>query len=135
MQMKKLTSLLVVVALAAPTVGCGSHAGTIVKNDLIDCGKQDLGQTVKEAGVSLLMTVMGILVQGGTNWRQDLSALGGEYGSDAVSCAAKIAADLFKNATGTDTGSGSGSDSLATSAEIGDPYARAVLFNQGKSFK
>lgn len=134
--MKKLTSLLLAVALAAPAAGC-QHSGTIIKNDLIDCGRQDLGQTVKEAGVSLLMTVVGILVQGGTNWRQDLSSLGGEYGSDAVSCAVKIASDLFKNATGTgsDAGSGSGSSSIATSAEAGDPYARALLFNQGKSFK
>lgn len=131
--MKKLTSLLLVVALAAPTVGC-QHSGTIIKNDLIDCGRQDLGQTVKEAGVSLLMTVVGILVQGGTNWRQDLSSLGGEYGSDAVSCAVKIASDLFKNATSTGSGSGSSAPSTAD-ADLGDPYARAQLFNQGKSFK
>ena len=127
--MRKLTALVTVLAIASATA-CHTQPGQIIKNDAIDCAHADLGQTVADMGLSLLMAVATILFQGGSNWQYDLNQLGAKYGPDVISCAAKIAGDLFKMPQ-----EGSGSAAPGTAAGIETPYQRAVEFNRGKSFK
>lgn len=132
---KKLLSCLVCVAVMATSASCSwfQKEETTVKTDLIDCAKQDLGQSVSASGVSLLMTVVAIIATGGADWTADLAALESKYSTDAVSCAEKIASDLFKPSTG----SGSGSSAPATGAASQEllEYQRAQQVLAGKKFK
>lgn len=92
------TLVTVATLLAIPTsVGCGPGATVIdtVKEGVIECVKQNLGQTVTEVGVSLLLAVVSIISAGADGWRDALNALGVKYGEEAVACAAAMAADLF----------------------------------------
>ena len=130
--MKKIAATLVCFAVLATSASCSwfKKEETVVKTDLIDCAKADLGQNVKETGVSLLMTVVAIIASGGTNWSADLSALESKYTTDAVACAEKIAGDLFKSAR---TGSGAPATGAPSEQELA--YQRAQKALAGKRFK
>lgn len=127
--MKKLLSLLTVLALAA--AGCKNLNTSGAKQVAIDCAKQDLGKTVTQAGLSLLMTVASILFDGANDWQAKLTTLAEGYGVDAVKCAAKVAEELFRVPT-SDSGSGTG---ISTSQEAESPHDRAVNFTSGTTFK
>lgn len=127
----KILSALAVLALATTTAGCSwfQSKETVVKDDLLNCAKADLGTTVESAGASILMTVVSILANDGTNWQADLSALEAKYGGLAISCAEKIAADLFKKApiSTPSTGALEGNDlaeQRAQSVIAGKKFAR-----------
>jgi len=126
-----LASALALTVAAAPA-GCAQAKkdATVVKQDLVECAKQALGQTVVEAGASLLMTVIAIIATSGDNWQADLDALAAKYGADALACATKIASDLFKPAPTLTPTTGNMNDS---------PYARSQLalgkYSRGKILK
>lgn len=96
--MKKLAAAVMLLLAATSTTGCAWFQAkeTAVKDVLIDCAKQDLGASVAEAGESILLTVIDVIVQGGTDWEKDLSLLEGKYGADALACAEKVAEEIFR---------------------------------------
>lgn len=118
-----------VTAAAVATSGCSwfKKESTVVKQGVIDCAKQDLGQTIPEAGLSLLMVVAGIIFEGGLNWQADLDKLATKYGPDAVQCAAHIADLMFRTPA-----DGSGA---STAESIETPSNRASKYTSGRSFK
>ncbi len=92
--MKKLLSLSVVASLL---FSCsGSQKAAAVGQVAIDCAKADLGQTVASAGLSVLMTVVGIIFSGGATWQSDLAALEAKYGPEVLACAEQVAEELFR---------------------------------------
>lgn len=111
--LKKLAAIALVLTVASTQASCSwlKSEGKTAETAAVACAQQDLGQTVTEAGASLLMTVSSILFNGGTNWMADLTALAAKYGEDAVTCAAHIAEALFQMPS---TGSGSGSSGPST---------------------
>lgn len=129
--MKKLVSAVTMVALACSTVGCSwfESKAKVAEDDAIACVKADLGQSVEAVGVSLLMTVVSILANGGTDWSANLAALEAKYGKDAIACAEKVAADLFKP---TPSATPSTSALAAGSAQA---YLRATQALSGKKFR
>lgn len=127
--MRKLTALILVATLGACT--WTKQAAENGKQAAIDCAKQDLGQTVGEAAVSLVMTVVTILATGGTNWEGDLDALGTKYGAEALACAEKTAEAIFRTPVTPETG-----DKLsADQAQLIAAHARASARISGKSFR
>lgn len=129
--MKKLLSTLLLSSFLYSASGCTKTQVTAGENAAIDCAKADLGQTVESAGLSVLMTVMSIIFDGGVNWVGDLAAIGAKYGPEVLACAEKVAEAAFRTPS---TGSGAGSG-LSTGAEAVSPHDRAVQALSGKSFK
>jgi hypothetical protein len=116
---KIFVTIITLCALTTSACTTAKHVGSVVKADAIECAKQDLGQTVVDAGLSLAYTVAGIIFQGGTDWQADLDKLAATYGPDALACAAKIAGDLFTPPT---AGSGAGP---STADALAGPSTRA----------
>jgi hypothetical protein len=124
-------TIITICALTSSACSTAKHVETVVKDDAIECAKQDLGQTVAAGALSLAMTVANILFEGGTNWQGDLDALAAKYGPDALACAAKIAQDLFHPPAG--------SDAPATTEVLVGPAQRAsealAKYAHGRSVK
>jgi hypothetical protein len=77
---------------------CGwIHSDTVndIKNSTIDCTIE----AVKSNAASLLPVVMTIVTGSSGNWKQQLAAIGKEFGRDALACSLQMAAiDLQENA-------------------------------------
>ena len=124
----KLISALLITVMLASTASCAwlKSEGSKAQAAAVDCAKQDLGQTVADAGVSLLMAVVAILAAGGSDWRADLTALETKYGADAVACAVKIGESLFRPAP----------DAVPLPGyRLSDAHDRAVQALVGKTFR
>lgn len=128
---KSLVALATAVALVTPGCSWFKTEAKVAKNAAIDCVKQDLGTTVTigDVTVSVLLAVVSIVADGGTNWRADLDKLGAKYGPELVACAAKTAVAFFN---GLD---GAGSGALSTGMGIESPKSRASSYVAGYTFK
>src|SRR5262249_3058070 len=117
----------VLVSLPA-SAGCSwfKKEAAVAKADIIDCAKQDLGQTVEEAGMSLAMTVAMIIFSAPAGWQDVLHQLEAKYGADAIGGAEKLAGDLFKPPPST---------TPETGEKVESPYDRAKQALDGKKFR
>ena len=102
-QSGRVSMTLVALLALAGVASCAwfQRAGTTVEADAIDCAKQNLGQTVTAAGLTILADVMQIVQAGANGWKQALDNLAAQYGSDAVQCAANDVLQALKHAEGS----------------------------------
>jgi hypothetical protein len=127
--MKKIISA----ALASSILlaGCSKTAAVNAGKAFIACAEQDLGIAAGSSSTSLLDQVLAIIYNGGASWESDLAAMATTFGSDAIACAAQVAEQLFREATG--------SAAPSTSDAVETPHDRALkalaTYAQGKKFK
>lgn len=93
--------------------GCSSCTATQIKEDVhhgvtvgIDCAKTDLGQIVKDNGLSILGDVVQIVLKGGEGWQAELDHLGALFGDAAEACAVKAVLAMFDSQPSTAFGAG-----------------------------
>lgn len=127
---------LATLVMLATVTGCSwfSSATKNAETAAIDCGKQDLGQTVATAAVSLIMDVVTIVATGGADWQADLDALGAKFGPDALACAEKVAEAVFRTPLDANAGA-AGSAATGDAAVMQAAHARVQMRLAGKVFK
>lgn len=98
--MKKLFSALVISCFLATSVGCGAFKAKAkdAEKTAVDCAKADLGINVPGGVFSLLMTVVGILYEGGMDWKADIAKLESSFGPGLIHCAVVAAEQMFRPA-------------------------------------
>jgi hypothetical protein len=87
--MKKLTAIVLSIVLFT-LAGCSwlrSDTVTDGKNKAIDCATESL----KQNALSIYRVVVAIVTGRADNWKQQLAALGKEFGRDTLACAVRLA--------------------------------------------
>lgn len=82
-------TLMIALMAAGPAyvVACHTGAGPGPVGTFIDCTKQNIGQELKDEGMSLLGKVAIVVESGGDGWQNVLEQLMRDVGTDAVACA------------------------------------------------
>lgn len=109
--MRKIISLITVLALAASCTPKHTAEVAVVEKDLGVCLGVDLTQPTVLGGevMSLGMAILALIAAGPEGWPAKIAALAVKYGPKAITCGAQIAKDLFATTptpVGVDAGVG-----------------------------